>query len=151
MQISETPTLVGRGSHVGIVIDDPSVSSTHAELVRRGGVVWVRDLASTNGTWVNSQRVTGEVMVPDGAVVQFGLIAYTLHGGGISENAPEPAQTMIVNRSVALLQQVPPLPFPCRPPRRCSLLTGCMTPATGHRLQKLVMCQRRWRSGCEWF
>lgn len=118
MQISETPTLVGRGSHVGIVIDDPSVSSTHAELVRRGGVVWVRDLASTNGTWVNSQRVTGEVMVPDGAVVQFGLIAYTLHGGGISENAPEPAQTMIVNRSVAFTPASPTVavPLPPAPP-----------------------------------
>src|SRR4051794_15052384 len=39
---------------------DPRVSTAHAELVQDGDAVLVRDLGSSNGTWVNGVRVDGE-------------------------------------------------------------------------------------------
>jgi hypothetical protein len=49
--------LIGRGLDNDVVLDDASVSRHHAELSREGGRVEIRDLGSTNGTWVNAGRV----------------------------------------------------------------------------------------------
>ncbi len=52
-ELTAEVTTVGRGEGVDIVLDDPSVSRLHAELVRRGTYVYVSDLGlSTNGTRV---------------------------------------------------------------------------------------------------
>jgi hypothetical protein len=96
MQVSETPILVGRSSHCQIVIDDPSVSSSHAEVVRRGGTVYVRDLNSTNGTSVNGVTVNGEATLVPGSVVQFGLVSYMLSGTDLVEAGAAGGRTQIV-------------------------------------------------------
>ena len=65
-------TTVGRGRGVDIVLDDPSVSRLHAELVRRGEHVYVSDLGlSTNGTRVNGRPV-GKRVLSEGDVLSFG-------------------------------------------------------------------------------
>ena len=46
-------TLVGSSPHVQLRIADVAVSRLHAELELRDGHVWIRDLGSTNGTWVD--------------------------------------------------------------------------------------------------
>src|SRR5262249_9695055 len=59
-----------------IVLDDNSVSRKHAE-VRKGEVGWiVRDLESTNGTYVNGVRLgSGERLLKPRDIVQFGKVA----------------------------------------------------------------------------
>lgn len=70
--LSDVVTTVGRGGGVDIVLDDPSVSRLHAELVRRGEHVYVSDLGlSTNGTRVNGRPV-GRRLLADGDVLSFG-------------------------------------------------------------------------------
>ena len=54
------------------VNNDPDVSSKHAEIRIVGSIVTVRDLGSTNGTFVNGNRVTGEQPLADGDLVAFG-------------------------------------------------------------------------------
>jgi diguanylate cyclase (GGDEF)-like protein len=49
-------TTIGRGRDNEIVILSDSVSRQHVELERRGGAIIVRDLGSTNGTYINSER-----------------------------------------------------------------------------------------------
>lgn len=56
--ISGAHVTVGRGLDNDVHLDDASVSRHHAELVRESGRLEVRDLTSTNGTWVNARRVT---------------------------------------------------------------------------------------------
>ena len=61
--------------HDGFVIHDLAVSRSHAELWRGDG--WqVRDLHSTNGTYLNGKRVTERASVAPGAIVQLANVAF---------------------------------------------------------------------------
>ena len=53
---------------------EKSVSSRHCEIIRRGGCIFVRDLNSTNGTWVDDERVEGELELYSGAVLKMGRL-----------------------------------------------------------------------------
>jgi FHA domain len=62
-------TTIGRGQHVDIRLDDPSVSVLHAELIRRGPYVYVMDLGlSRNGTRVNGRLVARRVLADQDAI-----------------------------------------------------------------------------------
>lgn len=66
---------IGRAEYNDLVVPDDSVSGSHAKLQRREGVWILTDNQSTNGTWVDGERVYGEVMLGPGAVVRFGEIS----------------------------------------------------------------------------
>ena len=51
---------------------DPRVSTEHAELARDGDAVVVRDLGSSNGTWVNGERVDGQQRLESGDLIELG-------------------------------------------------------------------------------
>jgi len=72
-------TRLGRGSDVDIRVDDPGVSRHHAEILL-GREVILRDLNSTNGTYVDGVQV-GEVVLTDGNVVQLGATRLTYRAG----------------------------------------------------------------------
>lgn len=99
MKIGSKPAVVGRGDHADLVIDDPSVSSTHAEVVRRGGLIHVKDLGSTNGTFVNSNRISAETELHDGDLVRFGEAEFELRDGALTELEPEIERTQITSPS----------------------------------------------------
>jgi diguanylate cyclase (GGDEF)-like protein len=64
--------VIGRGLQADIQLDDDGVSREHARLVRYdNGVIALRDLSSTNGTFVNEKPITSSVL-SDGARVQLG-------------------------------------------------------------------------------
>ena len=60
----EKPLVIVGREDGDLVTRDPEVSRRHASLeVRRDGTVWLEDLGSTNGTFVNGQRIEGMVQV----------------------------------------------------------------------------------------
>ncbi|HEV2310690.1 MAG TPA: FHA domain-containing protein, partial [Acidimicrobiia bacterium] len=64
---------VGRGGGCGIVLpDDHFVSTVHARVFRRGDEVYVEDLGSRNGTFVNGSPVASPIRLRRGDRVQFG-------------------------------------------------------------------------------
>ena len=64
---------VGRGGGCGIVLpDDHFVSTVHARVFRRGDEVYVEDLGSRNGTYVNGSPVASPFRLRRGDRVQFG-------------------------------------------------------------------------------
>ena len=65
---------LGRHAASTVVLDEQFVSQRHARMFRRDGEVFVEDLGSTNGTWVNGERVTGQRPVRPGDQVQVGNV-----------------------------------------------------------------------------
>ena len=63
---------VGRDATNEIVINDAEISRRHARLTFQGGKYVLEDLGSTNGTFVNGQRLAGPRVLKAGEVVQFG-------------------------------------------------------------------------------
>ena len=63
---------VGRAAGCHITLDDTYVSQLHARVSARDGVVYVEDLGSTNGTYLNRQKVTGAVAATTGDRLQVG-------------------------------------------------------------------------------
>lgn len=56
--LSEGPVVIGRSIDVDFQISDSSISREHCRLFEEDGQYWVEDLDSTNGTWLNEERVT---------------------------------------------------------------------------------------------
>ncbi len=62
---------VGRKSDMNLILRCSSVSKHHANLIATGHSLFVRDLGSTNGTFVNGKRIDGDVPVGEGDLIQF--------------------------------------------------------------------------------
>lgn len=63
---------VGRAAGCGVRVEDAYTSNLHARLFRQDGSLWVEDLDSTNGTWVNAERIIGPARLGKGDLVQVG-------------------------------------------------------------------------------
>jgi pSer/pThr/pTyr-binding forkhead associated (FHA) protein len=80
-ELKAETTTVGRVADNAFEIPEASVSSHHAELVLRGSDVLVRDLNSTNGTFINGDRVTTEAVLKSGQILRLGTIEMRLETG----------------------------------------------------------------------
>ena len=69
----DTEITVGRGGGCALVLaDDQYASTVHARVFRRGNDLFVDDLESRNGTFVNGKRITSTTKVRRGDQLQFG-------------------------------------------------------------------------------
>jgi pSer/pThr/pTyr-binding forkhead associated (FHA) protein len=81
-------SIVGRKEDCDIRVDHKSVSKQHCVLVKTDGLLFVRDLGSTNGTRVNGQRVRRASLLPNDQL-SFASIRYKVHFGS-EEPRPGP-------------------------------------------------------------
>ena len=63
---------VGRAGGCQITLDDTYVSQLHARVFRRDGQLFVEDLGSTNGTYLNRKKVTAPIAIRKGDRLQIG-------------------------------------------------------------------------------
>lgn len=63
---------LGREPDSEVFLDDVTVSRRHAEVVRDGRTVVLRDLGSLNGTYVNRRRIDGDEELESGDEIQVG-------------------------------------------------------------------------------
>jgi hypothetical protein len=74
----DQPILIGRADDSTLVLTDDFASSRHARLTNRGGKWYVEDLGSTNGTYLDQQRVQGPLLVGPGQPIRIGQTALEL-------------------------------------------------------------------------
>ena len=66
------PIAIGRASGCDLVLGDPEVSRRHARLESENGVVYVRDLESSNGTFFNGRLLDDVVEIREGDEIDVG-------------------------------------------------------------------------------
>jgi pSer/pThr/pTyr-binding forkhead associated (FHA) protein len=71
-------TSIGRAPTNTIHVDDPFVSGEHAVISSRGEELWIEDLGSTNGTFVNRRQLAAPALLQSGDVIQIGQVKIKL-------------------------------------------------------------------------
>jgi len=79
--VSSPVTVIGRGADADIMLDDAGVSRRHAEVTLVDGKPRVVDLGSTNGTFVDGERVHAGPLL-DGSVITVGRTRIVVHLSG---------------------------------------------------------------------
>jgi len=100
--------IIGRDSSSGVAINDAEVSRKHARMTFQGGKYVVEDLGSTNGTFVNGQRLSGPAVLKAGDVVSLGEQIVLMY----EALASDPGETMISARKSAPRSAPAPAPAP---------------------------------------
>jgi predicted component of type VI protein secretion system len=136
--ITRDVTVIGRREYCDIVLEDPSLSKRHCVLVRTDGLLMVRDLASTNGTKVNGQRVSWAALLPNDRLT-IGRYKVRIYLG--SDNSPSPSEQTAKQRGVSWTPAQPPPrvaspaplavpePLPNSTPSQVSSLGGFAAPS----------------------
>jgi len=75
MFLADGDNIIGRGEDCSLVVDAENVSRRHAKIVVTRGKAAIEDLGSTNGTFVNRERVTASTPIKNGDEVSFGTLA----------------------------------------------------------------------------
>lgn len=109
-------TTIGRVEDNTFHIADPSISSHHCEVQLRGSDIVIRDLNSTNGTFINGNKIEESILKP-GQTLRLGQVEMKLEVEGTTTtsapptpgSAPSPAKkqvdaTMLIPRGVSLDQ-----------------------------------------------
>ena len=85
-------TVVGRKKELcDLWIDDKSVSKLQTMLIKTDGLLFIRDLCSTNGTRVNGQKVTRGALLP-GDELSFGKVRFRVFLGPSDDSRPRPTE-----------------------------------------------------------
>jgi len=94
--INAFPALIGRETGLAVTLHSNNVSRLHAELLQQAGQLLIRDLGSTNGTFVNHEPVTDYRQLSPGDVIRFADIEFRLrqeYGEAHQQPAPDTTAT----------------------------------------------------------
>ena len=107
-ELKADKTTVGRLEDNAFQIPEPSVSSHHCELTRRATDLLVKDLNSTNGTFINGEKVAEAVLKP-GQILRLGQVEMRLESGAAaaaSAASKKPLEkTMVIGIKAQDLEQ----------------------------------------------
>jgi pSer/pThr/pTyr-binding forkhead associated (FHA) protein len=126
---------IGRGDYNDVVIADPSVSTMHAKLQRREAIWILTDLGSTNGTFVEGEKLTGEVPLSPGTTLRFGDVSALFEP--LDETVPpeRPNRTKLMPRIEAepprAAEPLPPRVMEEEPPPKAAEPAGQVEPVPG--------------------
>ncbi|MGH2767581.1 MAG: FHA domain-containing protein, partial [Actinomycetota bacterium] len=101
-EIPDPEATIGRDPQSEVPVADPAVSWSHAQLTRYGGHLYLRDLGSRNGTFVNAELVTIPRLLRDGDVIHIG-------NTGLTFGATAPAREAGAAAPAAATMPAPPV------------------------------------------
>jgi len=96
-------TTIGRVEDNTFQIAEPSVSSHHCEVLLRVNDVIVKDLNSTNGTFINGEKIT-EAAIKPGQILRLGQVEIRLETDAPPATPKKLSQTMVMQRGVSLTE-----------------------------------------------
>jgi pSer/pThr/pTyr-binding forkhead associated (FHA) protein len=98
-------TTIGRVEDNTFQIAEPSISSHHCEVLLKGNDVIVKDLNSTNGTYINGEKISESPIKP-GQILRLGQIEMRLETDSTAPAASKKplTQTMVMQRGVSLTE-----------------------------------------------
>ena len=105
-ELKADTTTIGRAEDNAFQIAEPSVSSHHCEVLLRGSGVVVRDLNSTNGTYISGEKVTEQALKP-GQILRLGQVEMRLEAAAAPAPAPGKAHfdhTTVIPGGVTLTE-----------------------------------------------
>ncbi len=105
---------IGRDTSNNISLNDAEVSRKHARLIMKGSGYVLEDLGSTNGTFVNGNRLSGSIPLKSGDSVSFGENIALIYEAVMDVNATMVGSSRTV--SAAPVQQPAPAPAPAPAP-----------------------------------
>ena len=77
-RIDKLTSSIGRNSSSDIVLEQSSPSRTHAQIISKNNTLYVNDLNSTNGTFVNNQKIFKPTRITPGDLIKFGTVEFSL-------------------------------------------------------------------------
>ena len=117
--------IVGRDAISGVAINDAEVSRKHARLSLQGSAYVIQDLGSTNGTFVNSQRIATTQVLNPGDTVSFGENIVLQYDVAFDSNATMVASPKTpVTAIPALKRASTPVPAPAPVPAPVPVFSG---------------------------
>jgi pSer/pThr/pTyr-binding forkhead associated (FHA) protein len=96
-------TTVGRVDDNAFQVSEPSISSHHCEILLRGSDIVVKDLNSTNGTFISGEKVTEAILKP-GQILRLGQVEMRLETGAppSASDKKKLDHTMVIPQGVKL-------------------------------------------------
>jgi len=94
--IVDRDMLVGRHQDADVVLQAADVSRRHAGLSLKDNALWVQDLNSSNGTFVNDVRIAAETEVKNGDSLSFASVQYTAQVAVVEVVQPIVAEEVII-------------------------------------------------------
>ena len=116
----DLPVVIGRGKEAGLTVPHALVSRKHTEIYEQDGRLFVRDLGSLNGTYLNSTRIECDQPLDPNQLLTLGNITfravYELGPGAVSPVADETLADLVGQSETAtsvdeLSQAVEPIPI----------------------------------------
>ncbi len=84
-ELGNTRTVLGRDSICDVILNDPKLSRIHAEIVKEGNTFIYYDKESMNGSFINNDRVTRQILIP-GDIIKIGDTSMRVTGEGLTTN-----------------------------------------------------------------
>lgn len=105
--IQKDRTTLGRRPYNDIVIDNLAVSGEHAVLLTVGDDVFIEDLNSTNGTYINGKAIKKQLLAPND-VIEIGKYRIKY----LADEVTDYEKTMVLRPGTLLPKEPPPPPLP---------------------------------------
>ncbi len=101
-ELTVDKTTIGRVEDNTFQIAEPSVSSHHCEVLLKGTEVVIHDLNSTNGTFINGEKVTADTVLKPNQILRLGQIELRLETEAAAPAKKAVDQTLVMQRGVSL-------------------------------------------------
>ncbi len=130
-------TIIGRGEENGIVLNIAEVSRTHAVLIKAEEGFMIKDLGSTNGTYVDKKKIGGKYLLKPGDTIMLGDAIYMTYQADIDPEetliAPRPEEMEIAEVTAVTPKpaEVPSEPAPSTTPRKTKSVEESLSKSEG--------------------